>query len=402
MAEQKRDYYEVLGVAKTATEQEIKAAYKKMAIKYHPDRQGDKSEAEKKDAEAKFKEAAEAYDVLHDPQKRQRYDQFGFAGVGGAGSYQNMSMDDIFSNLGDIFGDLFGGGGASFHNFGGGFGFSSGFGGRGGTRKQQHRGGDLRLKVRLTLKECATGVTKKFKVRKKVTCTHCHGSGAENGSGDTQTCPTCHGTGYVLRSQRSVFGMMQTQSVCPDCQGEGSIIKNKCHLCGGTGVTTGDEVVEVKIPAGVQDGMVLTVSGKGDAGMHNGIAGDIQVFIEVEQDKDFIRQDNDIIYNLLIDVPTAVLGGSVEVPTLDGKVKLKIDPGTQPGKVLRLRGKGLPFLQGYGYGNGDEIVNISVYIPETLSREEKEAFERMRQSDNFRPNQSVKSKIFNRFKQMFE
>ena len=401
MADNKRDYYEVLGVAKTATEQEIKAAYKKMAIKYHPDRQGDKSEAEKKEAEAKFKEAAEAYDVLHDPQKRQRYDQFGFAGVGGAGSYQNMSMDDIFSNLGDIFGDLFGGG-ASFGNFGGGFGFSSGFGGRSGARKQQHRGGDLRLKVRLTLKECATGVTKKFKVRKKVTCTHCHGSGAENGAGDTQTCQTCHGTGYVLRSQRSVFGMMQTQSVCPDCQGEGTIIKNKCHLCGGTGVQTGDEVVEVKIPAGVQDGMVLNVSGKGDAGMHNGIAGDIQVFIEVEQDKDFIRQDNDIIYNLLIDVPTAVLGGSVEVPTLDGKVKLKIDPGTQPGKVLRLRGKGLPFLQGYGYGNGDEIVNISVYIPETLSREEKEAFERMRLSDNFRPNQSVKSKIFNRFKQMFE
>ena len=401
MAEQKRDYYEVLGVAKTATEQEIKAAYKKMAIKYHPDRQGDKSEAEKKEAEAKFKEAAEAYDVLHDPQKRQRYDQFGFAGVGGAagGSYQNMSMDDIFSQFGDIFSDLFGGG-ASFSGFGGGFG---GFGGgaRSG-RKPQHRGGDLRLKVRLTLKECATGVTKKFKVRKKITCNHCQGSGTENGSGDTVTCQTCHGTGYVLRSQRSMFGMMQTQSVCPDCGGEGTIIKNKCHLCGGTGVVSGDEVIEVKIPAGVQDGMVLNVPGKGDAAIRNGVPGDIQVFIEVEQDKDFIRQDNDIIYNLLIDVPTAVLGGSVEVPTLDGKVKIKIDPGTQPGKVLRLRGKGMPAVQGYGYGVGDEIVNISVYIPETLSREEKEAFEKMRTSDNFRPNQSAKSKIFNRFKQMFE
>ena len=400
MADQKRDYYEVLGVAKTATEQEIKAAYKKMAIKYHPDRQGDKSEAEKKEAEATFKEAAEAYDVLHDPQKRQRYDQFGFAGVGGAagGGYQNMSMDDIFSQFGDIFSDLFGGG-ASFSSFGGGFGF--GGGGR-GQRKPQHRGGDLRLKVRLTLKECATGVTKKFKVRKKVTCTHCHGTGAENGTGDKQTCSTCHGAGYVLRSQRSVFGMMQTQSVCPDCGGEGTIIKNKCHLCGGTGVTTGDEVVEVKIPAGVQDGMVLTVNGKGDAAIHGGIPGDIQVFIEVEQDKDFIRQDNDLIYNLLIDVPTAALGGSVEVPTLDGKVKLKIEPGTQPGKVLRLRGKGLPFLQGYGYGNGDLIVNISVYIPQTLTREEKQALEKMQQSDNFRPNQSAKSSIFNRFKQMFE
>lgn len=400
MADQKRDYYEVLGVSKNATEQEIKTAYKKMAIKYHPDRQGNKSEAEKKEAEAKFKEAAEAYDVLHDPQKRQRYDQFGFAGVGGAagGDYQNMSMDDIFSQFGDIFSDLFGGGAS----FGGGFGFGGFGGGRGGARRQQHRGGDLRLKVRLTLRECATGVTKKFKVRKKVTCTHCHGSGAENGSGDTQTCQTCHGSGYVLRQQRSVFGMMQTQSVCPDCGGEGTIIKNKCHQCGGTGVVSGDEVVEVKIPAGVQDGMVLNVSGKGDAAIHGGVPGDIQVYIEVEQDKDFVRQDNDIIYNLLIDVPTAALGGAVEVPTLDGKVKLKIEPGTQPGKVLRLRGKGLPFLQGYGYGNGDEIVNISVYIPETLSREEKQALEKMQQSDNFRPNQGTKSKIFNKFKQMFE
>ena len=400
MAEQKRDYYEVLGVSKTATEQEIKAAYKKMAIKYHPDRQGDKSEAEKKEAEAKFKEAAEAYDVLHDPQKRQRYDQFGFAGVGGAagGGYQNMSMDDIFSQFGDIFADLFGGGASFSTGFGGGFG---GFGGRGG-RKPQHRGGDLRLKVRLTLKECATGVTKKFKVRKKVTCTHCHGSGAENGSGDAQTCPTCHGSGYVVRSQRSVFGMMQTQSVCPDCQGEGTIIKNKCHQCGGTGVQTGDEVVEVKIPAGVQDGMVLNVPGKGDAAIHGGVPGDIQVFIEVEQDKDFIRQDNDLIYNLLIDVPTAVLGGQVEVPTLDGKVKVKIDAGTQPGKVLRLRGKGLPALQGYGYGMGDLIVNVSVYIPETLTREEREAFERMRQSDSMKPSQSVRSRLFNHFKKLFE
>lgn len=401
MAEQKRDYYEVLGVAKNATEQEIKAAYKKMAIKYHPDRQGDKSEAEKKEAEAKFKEAAEAYDVLHDPQKRQRYDQFGFAGVGGAGGFggQGMSMDDIFSQFGDIFSDLFGGGASFGGGFGGGFG---GFGGRSGARRQQHRGGDLRLKVRLTLKECATGVTKKFKVRKKVTCSNCHGSGAENGSADSQTCQTCHGNGYVLRSQRSVFGMMQTQSVCPDCQGEGKIIKNKCHLCGGTGVQTGDEVVEVKIPAGVQDGMVLNVPGKGDAGMHNGIPGDIQVFIEVEQDKDFVRQDNDLIYNLLIDVPTAVLGGQVEVPTLESKVMLKIEPGTQPGKVLRLRGKGLPALQGYGYGNGDLIVNISVYIPETLSREEKEAFERMRQSDNMKPTQSVRQRLFNHFKKLFE
>ncbi len=402
MAEQKRDYYEVLGVAKNATEQEIKTAYKKMAIKYHPDRQGDKSEAEKKEAEAKFKEAAEAYDVLHDPQKRQRYDQFGFAGVGGAsGGYQNMSMDDIFSQFGDIFGDLFGGAGG-FNPFGSGFGggFGSGFGG--GARKAQHRGGDLRLKVRLTLKECATGVTKKFKVKKKITCNHCHGSGTEHGSGDTQTCPTCHGSGYVLRQTRSMFGMMQTQSPCPDCGGEGTIIKNKCHLCGGTGVTTGEEVIEVNIPAGVQDGMVVNVPGKGDAAIHNGIPGDIQVFVEVEQDKNFVRQGNDLIHNLLIDIVTATLGGSVEVPTLDGAVKVKIDPGTQPGKVLRLRGKGLPALKGYGYGMGDLIVNVSVYIPESLSRDERETFERMRGSDNLRPNVSAKTNFFNRFKQMFE
>ncbi len=398
MADQKRDYYDVLGVSKTATEQEIKAAYKKMAIKYHPDRQSGKSDAEKQEAEAKFKEAAEAYDVLHDPQKRQRYDQFGFAGVGGAeGSYQNMSMDDIFSQFGDIFSDLFGGG-ASF----GGFGFGGGFGGGRGGRKPQHRGGDLRLKVRLTLKECATGVTKKFKVRKKVTCSHCHGSGSENGSGDTQQCSTCHGSGYVIRSQRSILGMMQTQSVCPDCQGEGTIIKNKCHLCGGTGITSGDEVVEVNIPAGVADGMVLNVPGKGDAAIHGGVPGDIQVFIEVERDKNFVRHDNDLLYNLIIDVPTAILGGSVDVPTLDGKVKVKIDPGTQPGKVLRIRGKGMPAVQGYGYGNGDIIVNVNVYIPETLTRDEREALERMRNSDSFKPSQSAKTGFFNRFKQMFD
>ncbi len=396
MAEQKRDYYEVLGVAKTASDQEIKSAYKKMAIKYHPDRQGDKSEAEKKEAEARFKEAAEAYDVLHDPEKRQRYDQFGFAGVGGAagGGYQNMSVDDIFSQFGDIFSDLFGGG-ASFGGMGG---FGRGFGGR----AAQPKGSDLRLKVRLTLKECATGVTKKFKVRKQVACAHCHGTGAEGGSSDKQTCSTCKGRGVVMRSQRTMLGIMQTQSVCPDCGGEGTIIKNKCRQCGGTGLQNGDDVVEVKIPAGVQDGMVLNVPGKGNAAPRGGVPGDIQVFIEVEQDKDFVRQGNDLLYQLVIDVPTAVLGGAVEVPTIDGKVKVKIDPGTQPGKVLRLRGKGIPALQGYGHSVGDLIVNVSVYVPQTLSRDEKEAFERMRGSDNMKPNQSVKNNLFNRFKQMFE
>ena len=310
----KRDYYEVLGVTKNASDDEIKKAYKKMAIKYHPDRNpGDK------EAEEKFKEAAEAYDVLRDPQKRARYDQFGPEGVNGAGGFggQSMNMDDIFS----MFGDIFGG-----HGFGG---FGGGFGGGGRARKPQFRGGDLRLKVRLNLQEIATGVTKKFKVKKKVTCTHCHGSGAE-GAGATEQCPTCHGSGYVVKTQQSIFGMMQTQSVCPTCGGEGTVIKNKCKTCGGEGVVNGEEVIEVKIPAGVADGMVVNVPGKGHAARRGGVPGDIQVYIEEEPSNELLREDNNLIYNLLLDVPTAALGGSAEIPTIDGKVKIKIDPGTQP------------------------------------------------------------------------
>lgn len=382
----KRDYYEVLGVTKNASDDEIKKAYKKMAIKYHPDRNpGDK------EAEEKFKEAAEAYDVLRDPQKRARYDQFGPEGVNGAGGFggQSMNMDDIFS----MFGDIFGG-----HGFGG---FGGGFGGGGRARKPQFRGGDLRLKVRLNLQEIATGVTKKFKVKKKVTCTHCHGSGAE-GAGATEQCPTCHGSGYVVKTQQSIFGMMQTQSVCPTCGGEGTVIKNKCKTCGGEGVVNGEEVIEVKIPAGVADGMVVNVPGKGHAARRGGVPGDIQVYIEEEPSNELLREDNNLIYNLLLDIPTAALGGSAEIPTIDGKVKIKIDPGTQPGKVVRLRGKGLPAVQGYGYGVGDLIVNISVYIPETLSKDEKKAMEAMQKSDNFAPNPSIKEKIFRKFKSYFE
>lgn len=383
---EKRDYYEVLGVSKTASDAEIKKAYKQMAIKYHPDRNPGDKEAEKK-----FKEAAEAYDVLRDPQKRARYDQFGHAGVNGAGGFgggQEMNMEDIFS----MFGDIFGG-----HSGFGGFG---GFGG-GRRSKPQYRGGDLRLKVKLTLAEIATGVTKKFKVKKKVTCNHCHGTGAE-GTGGTETCPTCHGSGYVTRTQQSIFGMMQTQSVCPTCHGEGTIIKNKCKECGGEGVVNGEEVIEVKIPAGVADGMIVNVPGKGHAARKGGVPGDIQVFIEEEPHKELLREDNNLIYNLLLDVPTAALGGDAEIPTLDGKVKIKIEPGTQPGKVVRLRGKGLPAVQGYGYGTGDLIVNISVYIPETLSKDEKKALESMKTSDNFAPNTTIKEKIFRKFKSYFE
>ena len=382
---QKRDYYEVLGVSKGASEQEIKKAYKKMAIKYHPDRNPGNKEAEEK-----FKEAAEAYDVLHDPQKRQRYDQFGHEGLNGAGGFgggAGMNMDDIFSMFGDIFGGH------------GGFGGFGGFGG-GSRGQQKYRGGDLRLKVSLTLQEVAEGVTKKFKVRKKVTCSHCHGTGSE--SGKTETCHTCNGSGYVMRTINSMFGRMQTQSPCPTCNGQGTTIKDKCKECGGEGVLNGDEVIEVQIPAGVADGMVLTVEGKGHAGKMNGIPGDIQVYIEVQNHEELTRDNNNLIYNLLLDLPTAVLGGSAEIPTLDGKVKIKIEPGTQPGKIMRLRGKGLPSVQGYGYGIGDLIVNIGVYIPETLDKEEVKMFEKMKDSENFTPNATNKNNFFNRFKKIFQ
>ena len=387
----KRDYYEVLGVDKNASEEEIKKAYRKIAIKYHPDRNpGDK------EAEEKFKEAAEAYDVLHDAQKRQQYDQFGFNGPAGAGGFGGFnggefSMDDIFSMFGDVFGGR------------GGFGGFGGFGGGGYRQPAQHRGSDLRLKVKLSLQEVASGVTKKFKVKKDITCPHCHGTGAENGSA-SETCPTCHGSGVEIRTQQSIFGMMQTQTVCHTCGGEGKVIKNKCHECAGTGVVKGEEVVEISIPAGVAEGMIVTVSGKGNAGRHNGIAGDVQVIIAEEPNKELIRDGNDLVYNLLLPFPTAALGGAVEVPTVDGKVRIKIDPGTQPGKVMRLRGKGLPILDSYGrtHGSGDELVQISIYVPEALNKEEKNMMEKLQNSSNFVPNQSLKESIFKKFRKFFD
>lgn len=386
----KRDYYEVLGIDKNASEDEIKKAYRKLAIKYHPDRNPDSKEAEEK-----FKEAAEAYDVLHDPQKRQQYDQFGFnapgaGGFGGFGETGGFSMDDIFSMFGDVFGGH------------GGFGGFSGFGGEGSRQGPQYRGSDLRLKVKLSLQEIATGVTKKFKVKKDVTCTHCHGSGAENGS-NSETCPTCHGSGVVVKTVRTMLGMMQTQTKCPTCHGEGSVIKNKCHQCHGTGVVKGEEIVEIKIPAGVAEGMVVNVPGKGNAGQRNGISGNIQVYIEEEENDTFIRDGQDIVYNLLLDFPTAALGGEVEIPTLEGtRVRIKIDAGTQPGKTLRLRGKGLPAVQGYGSGKGDLVVHISIFVPKTLSREEKNMLENLRNNDNFKGDNMTKRSIFKKFRNYFD
>ncbi len=394
---EKRDYYEVLGVEKTATADQIKKAYRKKAIQYHPDKNpGDK------EAEEKFKEAAEAYEVLSNPDKRARYDQFGHAGMNGAGagaggfggfSGEGMSMDDIFSMFGDIFG-----------GHGGGFGGFSGFSGRSSQpRQRKFRGSDLRVKVKLTLKEISEGTEKKFKVKKYVPCSHCHGSGAE-GNSATETCPTCHGTGSVTTTQQSIFGMMQTQTTCPHCHGEGKIIKNKCKECDGEGIVYGDEVVTVKIPAGVAEGMQLTVNGKGNAGKHNGVAGDLLVLIEEEKHPELIRDESDLIYNLLLSVPTAALGGTVEIPTIDGKAKIKIEPGTQPGKVLRLRGKGLPSINNYGYntGRGDLLVHVSIYIPETLTKEERQALEKWQEAENFQPNMTLKEKIFKKFRSLFD
>lgn len=380
----KRDYYEVLGVDKNASEDEIKKAYRKIAIKYHPDRNPDDPKAEEK-----FKEAAEAYSVLNDAQKRQQYDQFGFdgpgGGFGGFGDGAGFSMDDIFSMFGDVFG-----GGAGFGGFGG-----------GSRQAPRYRGADLRLKVKLSLQEVATGVTKKFKVRKDVVCNHCHGTGAEGGS-SSETCPNCHGSGVEIRTQQSIFGMMQTQTTCHVCGGEGKVIKNKCSHCHGDGVVKGEEVVEINIPAGVAEGMVVNVPGKGNAGKRNGITGNIQVYIEEEDNDTFIRDGQNVIYNLLLDFPTAVLGGQVDIPTIDGTIVIiKIEPGTQPGKTLRLRGKGLPAVQGYGNGTGDLIVQISIYVPKELSKSEKEAIEEFRNSDNFKGDSVTKRSIFDNFKKLF-
>ncbi|MBQ5617058.1 MAG: molecular chaperone DnaJ [Bacteroidaceae bacterium] len=380
----KRDYYEVLGVDRNASANDIKKAYRKLAIQYHPDKNpGDK------EAEEKFKEAAEAYSVLSDADKKARYDQFGFEGVSGAGaggfSGAGMDMNDIFSMFGDIFG-----GRGGFSGFGG-------FGG-GSSAPQKHRGNDLRVKAKLTLQEIANGTTKKFKLKKYVACSHCNGSGAEGNS--YETCPECKGIGRIIRTQQSFFGMMRSEVACPHCSGEGKIIKNKCSHCHGEGIVLGEEVVEIQIPAGVVEGMQLSMRGKGNAGKRNGINGDLLIVIEEEKHPELIRDENDLIYSLLLDIPTATLGGFAEIPTIDGKAKVTIDPGTQPGKVLRLRGKGLPTLN--GYGKGDIVVNISVYIPEVLSKEEKKTIESFRESDNFRPTESVKEKIFRRFKSFFD
>lgn len=392
MAEQKRDYYEVLGVSKTATADEIKKAYRKAALKYHPDRNPGNKEAEEK-----FKEAAEAYDVLSDADKRQRYDRFGhsmgqqgFGGSGGFGGFSagGFSMEDIFEQFGDIFGG----------RFGGGFGGAAGRGSSRG-RKPVRTGSDLRINVKLSLADIASGVTKTLKIPTNDACTYCKGTGAKDGTA-FNTCPTCHGQGTIVQVQQSMFGAMQSESICPQCHGDGKIIAQACAHCNGTGVQRKENTVSFSIPAGVTNGMILTVKGKGNAPAHGGVNGDLLVVINEIKDPELIRDGNDIIYNLMLDLPGAALGGPVEVPTITGRARLNIPAGTQPGKVLRLRGKGIPDPN--SGVKGDELINIMVYIPENLTADQKATFEAMRSASNVKPDESTTRRLFSKLKHIFE
>jgi len=387
----KRDYYEVLGVDKNANADELKKAYRKLAIQYHPDRQQGKCDAEKKEAEEKFKEAAEAYSVLSDPDKRARYDQFGFAGdqMGGMGDAGGMSMEDILRQFGDIF---------SGFGFGGGFGGFSGFDTGSQSARATQRGSDLRVRVKVTLADVAHGVEKKLKIPRQVACPHCHGTGAKNGTA-LETCPTCGGRGVEITQRRTMFGVMQSQSVCHTCHGSGKIIKEKCPNCN-NGLIKKEDIVSVNIPAGVADGMTLRLAGKGNEAPSGGVPGDLLVVVEEVRDPKLQRDGDDLIYNLMLDFPTAVLGGKVDVPTVDAKARVTIKPGTQPGSVLRLRGKGLPRLQQYGMG--DLLVNVMVYVPENPSAADRKAIEAMQSSESMKPNEATKNRIFSRLRHIFD
>jgi len=383
----KKDFYDILGVSKNASKEEVKTAYRQQAIQNHPDKNpGDSA------AEERFKEAAEAYEVLSDDQKRQKYDQFGHAAFenGGGGGFHGggMSMEDIFSQFGDIFG-----------GFGGGFGGFGGFGGSsrgGGVTK----GSNLRVKVKLDLGEVANGVEKKIKVKKYVACKTCSGSGAKNGTAKN-TCGTCRGSGQVTRVTNTFLGQMQTASTCPTCHGEGTTISQKCESCYGEGIVKEEEVIKINIPAGVAEGMQVKMSGKGNAARRGGVNGDLLVIIHEEEHPDLTRDGSDLIYNLYLSIPQATLGAQVEIPTVEGKAKIKIEQGTQPGRILRLRGKGVPEVN--GYGRGDLLVQINVWIPKSLDKEEKKLFEKMEQSDSFtpRPDKSENG-FFHRMKNFFE
>jgi len=388
----KRDYYEILEVEKNASPEELKKAYRKQAIRFHPDKNpGDKQ------AEENFKEAAEAYEVLSDPNKRQRYDQYGHAGFGNNGGFGGfgggMNVEDIFRHFGDIFG-------------GGGFDdpFSAFFGGGGGGRRggrTVNRGSNLRVRVKLNLEEIAHGVEKKIRVNKYISCTTCRGTGAKSGNA-YQTCSTCKGSGHVTRVTSTFIGQMQTTSTCPQCGGEGKIITDKCLDCTGNGIVKGEEVISIKIPAGVGEGMQLSMSGKGNAAARGGVAGDLLIQIEEIRHPELIREGNNLLYNHYISIPEAALGSSAEIPGVDGKIKLKIEPGTQGGKIIRLKGKGLPSVNSYE-GKGDLMVTINVWTPKTLSKEEKAILEKLAKSPNFHPSPTEKEKgFFSKMKDIFE
>jgi len=382
----KRDYYEVLGVSRNATKEEIKKAYRQKALKYHPDKNPGNKEAENK-----FKEAAEAYEVLRDDDKRARYDRYGHAGLGGQNGFGSggMTMEDIFSSFGDIFGDAFG----DFGGFGG-------FGGGGRRRQRVNRGSNLRLKVKLNLKEIANGTEKKIKVNKYVSCSDCGGSGAAD-SNSYATCDTCRGSGHVTRVTNTLLGQMQSTSSCPTCGGEGKIIIKKCSKCFGEGIIKDQEIIKINIPAGVGKGMQMTVSGKGNAARRGGVPGDLLVMIDEEEHPDLYREGKDLIYNFYISVREGILGTNVEIPTVESKVKIKIEQGTQPGKILRLRGKGLPEVN--GYGKGDLLVNVNVWIPKKISAEEQKIIEKMSNSESFTPQPGKDSRgFFERMKSYFE
>lgn len=384
----KRDYYEILGVSKSSSADEIKKAYRKTAMQYHPDRNpGDKA------AEEKFKEAAEAYDVLSSDEKRAKYDRFGhqaFQGGAGGGGFQNANMDDIFSHFGDIFGD------SMFGNF---FGGQGGGQSRGGGKPTGARGSNLRVKLKLNFEEIANGCTKQIKVKKHVLCGTCDGSGAKD-KNSIQTCKTCGGSGQVRQVRNTFLGQMQTVNTCPSCNGAGSTITNKCGSCRGEGRVFGEETISIEIPAGVQEGMQLSMNGKGNAGERGGYPGDLLIQIEEEQHPQLQRDGLNVAFDLHISFPDAAFGTSVEIPTITGRVNLKIPAGTQSGKILRLKGKGFPEVQ--GYNRGDQLVYVNVWTPQNLSSEEKSLLEKLNQSSNFKPQPTKADKsFFDRVKEAF-
>lgn len=394
---QKRDYYEILGLQRGASTDDIKSAYRKLALKWHPDRWIDGSESEKKTAEEKFKEASEAYSVLSDPDKKAKYDKFGHAGLGGQGA---PDFSGGFGNLNDILNDLFGGGFGGFGGFSG-FGGFGGGAGKSGTQQRTYRGRDIRTRVRLTLEEIAKGVEKEISIERYEPCPECGGKGTKNDS-DIQTCPNCHGTGQEQHVSNSFFGQTVTYTTCSRCGGEGKIIKNPCHACGGSGLVRKKVTIKVRIPAGIENGMQLTIRGEGHAAKHNGINGDLLVLIEEIPHSNLKRNGNNLFYSKIISVTDAILGTEVSIPCLDGTYITKVDAGTQSGTIVRLKGKGLPSVSGYGSGTGDLYVKYIVWIPKKLRSNEKETIESIRNSESFTPNPSRDDKmIFDKMSENF-